>query len=73
MCLALPGRIEWIGKGSTSSIPATVSFGERTRDVDLVMVPEAKVGDSVIVHSGYAIRIVSAEDVARILELVDFR
>jgi hydrogenase expression/formation protein HypC len=71
MCLALPGRIEWIGKGSTSSIPGTVSFGEQTRDVDLVMVPDAKVGDHVIVHAGYAIRIVGAEEVARTREIVD--
>jgi hydrogenase expression/formation protein HypC len=71
MCLALPGRIEWIGRGSTSSIPGTVSFGEQTREVDLVMVPEALVGDHVIVHSGYAIRIVGAKEVARILEIVD--
>jgi hydrogenase expression/formation protein HypC len=73
MCLALPGRIEWIGKGSTSSIPGTVSFGEQTRDVDLVMVPDAKIGDHVIVHSGYAIKVVGAEEVAHILEIVDLQ
>ena len=71
MCLALPGRIEWIGEGATGSIPGMVSFGEQTRNVDLVMAPDANVGDHVIVHSGYAIRIVDPEETARILELVD--
>ena len=71
MCLVLPGLIEWIGEGSVGSIPGRISFGERTRDVNLVMVPNALVGDHVIVHSGYAIRIVDGEEAARILELVD--
>jgi hydrogenase expression/formation protein HypC len=70
MCLAFPGRIEWIGKASTSSIPGIVSYGEQTRDVDLVMVPDARVEDHVIIHSGYAIRIVGAEEVARIFDIV---
>lgn len=70
MCLALPGRIEWIGEESTGSIPGKVAFGKQTRDVDLVMVPDAIVGDHVIVHSGYAIRIIGIDEVERINELV---
>jgi len=71
MCVALPGPIVWIGEGSTGSIPGRVSFGEQVRDVDLVMVAEAVVGDHVIVHSGYAIRVVDARELARIREVVD--
>jgi len=72
MCLALPARIERIGVGSTGSVPGTVSFGGQTRDVNLVMVPDAIVGDHVIVHSGYAIRVLNAVEAARTFELVDF-
>jgi hydrogenase expression/formation protein HypC len=71
MCLAFPARIVWIGDPSPGSVPGKVSFGDQTRQVDLVMVPEAVVGDHVIVHSGYAIRIVDAGEAARILEIVD--
>lgn len=60
MCVSVPGRIVSIGEQAGPSIPARVVFGEIERDVDLAMVPEAKVGDQVIVHSGYAIRVVSA-------------
>ena len=61
MCVAIPGRIVSIGEQTGPSIPATVVIGEVERDVDLAMVPEAVVGDRVIVHSGYAIRLVPSE------------
>ena len=57
MCVAVPGRIISIGQPSTALIPAEVVFPDRTLEVNLVMLPEANVGDHVIVHSGYAIRI----------------
>ena len=57
MCVAVPGRIISIGASSTASIPATVDFGDRTLDIDLVMIPEAKQGDWIIAHSGYGIRL----------------
>lgn len=60
MCVAIPGRIVSIGERSGPSIPARAAFGEIERDVNLAMVPEAKVGDQVITHSGYAIRLVHA-------------
>ena len=62
MCVAAPARILQIYSRSSTSIPATVAIGPHGHDVDLVMVPEAEVGDVVIVHSGYAISLVSADD-----------
>lgn len=62
MCVAIPGRIVSIGERSGPSIPATAVFGDVERDIDLAMVPDAEVGDHVIVHSGYAIRVVAAEN-----------
>ncbi|HVZ26978.1 MAG TPA: HypC/HybG/HupF family hydrogenase formation chaperone [Sediminibacterium sp.] len=57
MCLAIPGKILAI----TEQLDATfrrgrVSFGGITREVNLFMVPEAKVGDFVLVHVGVAIQ-----------------
>lgn len=74
MCIALPGRIEWIGEAGTGSIPARIVVGAARHDVDLVMVPQARCGDYVIAHSGYAIRLVDqheAGEVQRFLGVVD--
>ena len=64
MCVAMPGRVTAIGLPSTGMVPGVVEFPERTDSINLLMVPEATVGDYVVVHSGYAIRVVS-EDVAK--------
>ncbi len=45
-----------------------VNFGGITKEVNLAYVPEAKVGDYVIVHVGFAISIVDAEEAARVFE-----
>lgn len=50
MCLAVPGRI--IEKRDTE---ATVDFQGSRVDVSLMLVPEASVGDWVLVHAGFAI------------------
>jgi hydrogenase maturation factor len=57
MCVAVSGKIISIGEPSTALVPAEVAFPDRTLDVNLIMVPDAVVGDRVIVHSGYAIRV----------------
>lgn len=59
MCVALPGRIVSIGEPNGVSLPALVRLGEVDRSVDLCFVPEANVGDYVVVHSGYALRVVA--------------
>lgn len=64
MCVAVPGRITWIGESTPASIPAKIESGNVTRNIDLVMVSEAAVGDYVIVHAGYAMSAIP-EDVAR--------
>lgn len=58
MCVALPGKVVWIGDRSETSTPGRLDLGDREADVDLVMVPDVQMGDYVIAHSGYAIRIV---------------
>ncbi len=70
MCVALPGRIISLGEPSGSSLPAVVRFGTMELDVNLVMVPEATVGDYVIVHAGFALNVVPAEEAERTLELM---
>lgn len=56
MCVAIPGRVVSISEGPGPSRPAEVVFGdEDLRHVDLAMLPDAGIGDYVIVHSGFAI------------------
>ncbi len=64
MCLAVPGRIAEID-GAT----ARVDFGGVTRDASLTLVPEASVGDYVLVHAGFAIEVLDENEAAETLEL----
>jgi len=54
MCLAIPGKILSTSGEDLTRI-ARVSFGGIVKDVCLAYVPEAKAGDYVIVHVGFAI------------------
>ncbi len=53
MCLAVPGQILSIEDDQLRT--GTVLFGGAQKEVSLVMVPDANVGDYVIVHVGFAI------------------
>ena len=53
MCLAVPGQIQSIEQGDLRM--GRVSFGGMVKPVCLTFVPEADVGDYVIVHVGFAI------------------
>ena len=64
MCLGIPGEIleilnpsESENKGVNSSFfkKGVVRFGGVTKEINLAFVPEAKAGDYVIVHVGFAI------------------
>lgn len=59
MCLAIPGKIQSIVNQLDDTFRiAKVSFGGIMKEVNLAMVPEAQVGDYVLVHVGVAIGIV---------------
>jgi hydrogenase expression/formation protein HypC len=64
MCLAIPGKISALHE--TAGVPmAKVDFGGITREACLSYVPEAAVGDYVLVHVGFAISKVDEEEAAR--------
>jgi hydrogenase expression/formation protein HypC len=66
MCLAIPARVVNVD-GSN----AKVDFGEGVlRDVNITLV-EAKVGDYVLVHAGYAIQTMDKEEAIETLRLWD--
>ena len=64
MCLAIPTQITTIDDNQM----ATVVLGGVERQISLVMTPEAQVGDYVLVHTGYAITIMSQEEAEASLE-----
>lgn len=70
MCLAVPGKIL-----ETEDCPggrvARVQFGGITRPARLDFVPEAGVGDYVMVHVGFAISRVDAEEAERTYRLLE--
>ena len=61
MCLAIPGQIQSI-EGSEMERTGKVSFGGAVKNILLACVPEAKVGDYVMVHAGFAISIVDEKE-----------
>jgi hydrogenase expression/formation protein HypC len=66
MCLAVPGQVLNIEDDQLRM--ATVSFGGVTKSVSLALVPEARVGDYVVVHVGFAISKLDEEAARRTLE-----
>lgn len=63
MCLAVPGKITQITTDLDPAFrQARVSFGGIVKEVNLAMVPQAKVGDYVMVHVGVAISVVDEEE-----------
>ena len=65
MCLALPARVVERQAGDD----AIVDLGGVRKAISLALVPEAQVGDHVIVHVGYAIGLLDPEEAARTLAL----
>jgi hydrogenase expression/formation protein HypC len=70
MCLAVPGKILDAEDCDGNRI-AKVQFGGITRQVVLNFVPEAEVGDYVMVHVGFAISRVDAEEAERTYRILD--
>jgi len=62
MCLGVPGEILERHTGPGGLRYGTVRFGAADREVCLEYVPEAAVGDFVIVHVGLALTVLSRED-----------
>jgi hydrogenase expression/formation protein HypC len=70
MCLAIPGKVleEFDRRGMRM---AKVQFGGIVREASLDYTPEAKVGDYVLVHVGFAISTVDAEEAQRTYQLLE--
>ena len=65
MCLAIPALIK-----SIEDREAEAEIGGITRRISLWLTPEAKVGDYVLLHTGYAINILDQEEAGETLRLL---
>jgi len=68
MCLAIPGKIESISGDDPITRAGRVNFGGVLREVNLAYVPEAAVGDYVMVHVGFALSVVDPAEAAQVFE-----
>jgi hydrogenase expression/formation protein HypC len=65
MCLAIPALVK-----SVNGFKAIVDIDGVTREISLQLTPEARIGDYVLLHTGYAISIVDAVEAEETLKLL---
>ena len=70
MCLAIPGKVAEIQQ-KEGVRTGRVLFGGIVREACLDLVPEANVGDYVMVHVGFAISVVDKEEAERTYALLE--
>jgi hydrogenase expression/formation protein HypC len=66
MCLAIPMRLV-----ERREFDGSADLHGLRRNVALMLTPEARAGDFVLVHAGYAISVVDEEEAARTLALIE--
>lgn len=71
MCLAVPGRIVSIYEDDPPEVRrAKADFGGIQREICLAYTPEAKIGDYVLVHVGFALNVVDEAEAQRIFDTI---
>lgn len=68
MCLAVPGKITTITGDDPLTRTGKIDFGGVLKEASLAYVPEAQVGDYVIVHVGFAISRLDEEEANKVFE-----
>ena len=66
MCLAIPAKIEVLKDNNL----ATADILGVKRDISIDLTPQAKVGDYVLIHAGFAIEVVSEEFARETIDLI---
>ena len=74
MCLGIPGKVVSIAAEEGGLPTGKIDFSGIVKDACLAYVPEAKVGDYVIIHAGFAISVIdeaSAQETFKYLDELD--
>ena len=64
MCLAVPALLHSVAGSS-----AKADFGGVSREISIVLVPEAKDGDYVLIHAGFAIALIEKKEAEETLRV----
>ena len=70
MCLAIPGKVVSLAENNGLRV-GRIQFGGIVREASLDFVPEVQVGDYVMVHVGFAISRVDAQEAERTYQLLE--
>ena len=71
MCLAIPGQVlEDSSEDAKQNNLAKVSFGGIIKIINMSFLPEARPGDYIIAHVGFAISILNSEEAEKTLKLL---
>ena len=65
MCLAIPAKIV-----SVDGTTAEADIGGLTRKISVWLTPDVKVGDYVLLHTGYAVNVINEEEAQETLKLL---
>jgi hydrogenase expression/formation protein HypC len=68
MCLGIPGKVLSITDDRPVTRRGRVSFAGLVKEVNLAFVPEAKVGDYVVVHVGFGISRIDEAEAERVFQ-----
>jgi hydrogenase expression/formation protein HypC len=78
MCLAIPGKITSINEQQDEALyseghstTGKVLMGGIKKEVNLELLPEAEIGDYVLIHVGVAISIVDEQEAEETLQFLD--
>jgi hydrogenase expression/formation protein HypC len=69
MCLGVPGKITELYE-LNGMLMGKIDFGGVAREACLAYVPDAKIGDYVLIHVGFALNIMSEEEAMETLALI---
>ena len=68
MCLAVPGKILSIEEADATFRNGRVDFAGIVKQVNLSYVPEARIGDYVVVHVGFALSIIDEAEARQVFD-----
>ncbi len=72
MCLAIPGKVISLEKADDQIMAlGKVEIGGIKKEINFAMVPEAKIGDYVLIHVGLAISIIDEVEAQSTLKFLE--
>ena len=68
MCLAVPGKLISVEGDDAMQRTGKVDFGGVVKEVSLACVPEAEIGQYLLVHVGLALSIIDEEEAQQVFD-----